>query len=201
MMSVLIITLQLSVLLKRNNAIIQIMKLIDFFEIVGKLKTIRRSGWVKNNVPSPESVAEHSFRTAVMAMILAPKVGVNVEKAIKMALIHDTGEAKIGDLIKFEGKSFLPDADEKIQKETAAVQEIMEGIDGREYLELFNEYVANKTKEAQFVKQVDKLERALQAYEYEKKNNIKLQDFFTSADFLIKNPVLRQLLEEIEKLR
>jgi putative hydrolases of HD superfamily len=177
------------------------MKLIDFFEIVGKLKTIRRSGWVKNNVPSPESVAEHSFRTAVMAMILAPKVGVNVEKAIKMALIHDTGEAKIGDLIKFEGKSFLPDADEKIQKETAAVQEIMEGIDGREYLELFNEYVANKTKEAQFVKQVDKLERALQAYEYEKKNNIKLQDFFTSADFLIKNPVLRQLLEEIEKLR
>jgi putative hydrolase of HD superfamily len=177
------------------------MKLIDFFEIVGELKTLKRTGWIKNNVPNPESVAEHSFRTAIMTMILAPKIGVNVEKAMKMALIHDIGEAKVGDFIKFEGRSFLPDADEKIQKEKAAVGEITAMIDGEEYLELFNEYVANKTKEAQFVKQVDKLERALQAYEYEKKNNIKLQDFFTSADVLIKNPVLRQLLEEIEKLR
>jgi 5'-deoxynucleotidase YfbR-like HD superfamily hydrolase len=177
------------------------MKIVDFFEIVGKLKTIKRTGWVKNNIPNPESVAEHSFRTAVMTMVLAPKIGANVEKAVKMALIHDVGEAKVGDLIKFEGRNFLPDAAEKIQKETAAVKEISEMIDGQEYLELFNEYTENKTKEAQFVKQVDKLERALQAYEYEKKCQIKLQDFFESADVLIKEPYLREILAEIEKLR
>ncbi|MGA2911091.1 MAG: HD domain-containing protein [Candidatus Levyibacteriota bacterium] len=177
------------------------MKLISFFEIVGELKTLKRTGWVKNNVPNPESVADHSFRTAVMAMVLAPKIGANVEKSIKIALIHDIGEAKVGDLIKFEGKSFLPDANEKIQKEKLAVQEIMEMIDGKEYLELFNEYVENKTKEAQFVKQVDKLERALQAYEYEKKTSIKLQDFFESTDVLVKEPILREILDEIEKLR
>jgi putative hydrolase of HD superfamily len=177
------------------------MKLIQFFAIVGKLKTLKRTGWVKHNVPNPESVAEHSFRTAVMAMVLAPKIGVNVEKAIKIALVHDLGEAEVGDLIKFEGRNFLPDAEEKLQKETVAVKEITEMIDGKEYLELFNEYVENKTKEAKFVKQVDKLERALQAYEYEKENNIRLQNFFVSADVLIKNPALRELLEEIKKLR
>jgi putative hydrolase of HD superfamily len=177
------------------------MKLIDFFQTVGKLKTIKRTGWINHKVPDPESVADHSFRVAFMAMILAPKIGANVEKAIKMALIHDIGEAKVGDVLKFQGRSALSDAEEKLKKETSAVKEITAQIAGDEYFALFNEYVENKTKEAKLVKQIDKLERALQAYEYEKQTSINLQDFFESAEVLVKEPALREILEEIEKLR
>lgn len=177
------------------------MKLVDFFQTAGKLKTIKRTGWINHKVPNPESVADHSFRVAFMAMVLAPKLGVNVEKSIKMGLIHDIGEAKVGDVLKFQGRAELSDADEKIQKETAAVKNITALIAGDEYFALFNEYVENKTKEAKLVKQIDKLERALQAYEYEKQTSIDLQDFFESAEVLVKEPVLREILEEINKLR
>jgi putative nucleotidyltransferase with HDIG domain len=177
------------------------MKLLDFFQAVGKLKTIKRTGWINHKVPDPESVADHSFRVAFIAMILAPKLGANVEKSIKMGLIHDIGEAKVGDVLKFQGRAALSDAEEKLKKETTAVKEITALIDGDEYFALFNEYVENKTKEAQLVKQIDKLERALQAYEYEKQTNIDLQDFFESAEVLVKEPVLKEILEEIKKLR
>jgi len=116
------------------------MKLIDFFEIVGELKSVRRTGWLNHKVPNPESVADHSFRTAVMAMILAPKIGANVEKAIKMALIHDIGETKIGDVITMQGKQTLANQSEKLALEAAAFKEIFSLIDGNEYISLFNEF-------------------------------------------------------------
>ncbi len=67
----------------------EISNLIKFAKIVGKLKRLKRTGWVKNNIIDPESVAEHSFRLAVLTMVLAPKVGVDQLKTTKMALIHD----------------------------------------------------------------------------------------------------------------
>jgi putative hydrolases of HD superfamily len=177
------------------------MKLIDFFEIVGKLKTIRRTGWAKNNVPNPESVAEHSFRFAVMAMVLAPKIGANVEKAIKMALIHDIGKARTGDLIIMQGKQKLANYLEKLNLEGNAFKETLSLIDGDEYTSLFNEFVGNKTKEAKFVNELDKLEMAMQAYEYEKKYKINLETFFENSKALISSKKIKELLEKIEKLR
>jgi putative hydrolase of HD superfamily len=177
------------------------MKLISFFEIVGKLKTLKRTGWIKNKVPSPESVADHSFRTAVMAMVLAPKIGVNVEKAIKMALIHDIGEAKIGDVITMQGKQKLVNYLEKLKLEDKAFEEIFSLIDGSEYILLFKEFEENKTKEAKFVKELDKLEMAMQAYEYEKRYKINLEIFFENSKVLISSKEIREILAEIEKLR
>lgn len=177
------------------------MKFVDFFQTVGKLKTIKRTGWINHKVPDPESVADHSFRTAIMAMVLAPRLGVNVEKSIKMALIHDVGESKIGDVVIMEGKQYLPNASEKLEMEAKAFKQIFSLIDGDEYVSLFNEFEEEKTKEARLIKSLDKLEMALQAYEYEKQTNIDLQDFFESADVLVKEPALREILAEIEKLR
>lgn len=177
------------------------MKLVDFFQTVGKLKILKRTGWVNKNIPNPESVAEHSFRTAIMAMVLAPKLGVSVEKAIKMALIHDIGETKIGDVVTMVGKKYLSNTAEKLALEAKAFKQIFSLIDGDEYVSLFNEFEGGVTKEAKLVKELDKLEMALQAYEYEKQMSINLQDFFESADVLVKEPALREILAEIEKLR
>jgi len=57
------------------------------------------------------------------------------------------------------------------------------------------------TKEAKLVKELDKLEMAMQAYEYEKQHKINLQIFFENSHVLISSKEIKEILEEIEKLR
>src|SRR3989338_2226951 len=71
--------------------------LIEFFQNAGKLKNIKRTGWKLMGIKNPESVAEHSFRLAVMAFALAPRFGLDAEKCAVLALIHDLPEALAGD--------------------------------------------------------------------------------------------------------
>lgn len=177
------------------------MKTIKFFKRIGKLKNIKRTGWVNFKVPNPESVAEHSFRTAIMAMILAPKVGADVNKSVKMALIHDTGESKIGDIVTMYGKKQIGNISDKVAKERKAIKELYSLVDGNEYIKLFDEYEAKKTKEAKLVKEIDKLEMAMQAYEYEETHKMDLEVFFESCDALVTSREMKEVLRKIEKLR
>lgn len=132
----------------------------------------------KHNIPFPESVAEHSFRVAVLAMFLTPTLGADVNKSVKMALLHDIGEAETGDIITVRGKKILNNLPAKQEKERNALKTILSLINEKEYLKLFDEFEENKTKEAQLVKQLCRLVMAIQAYEYEKEHNINLQEFF-----------------------
>ena len=81
--------------------IIGINKMIEeFFQKVLELKNVPRQGWKeKLEIINPESVAEHSYSTAVISMILSDLEGLNTEKIIKMALLHDLAESIIGDII------------------------------------------------------------------------------------------------------
>jgi putative hydrolases of HD superfamily len=176
-------------------------KVLDFAFVLGKLKKIKRTGWVKFRIPNPESVAEHSFRLAVLVTFLAPQVGANTEKSIKMALIHDLGEAEIGDVITTRGKKVIVNLSKKIAKERKALLKILNLLDKEEYIKLFDEYEENKTKEAKLVKQLDELEVAIQAYEYEKEHKIDLSEFFESNRSVIKDNYLKKILSALEKLR
>ncbi|MBI4175945.1 MAG: HD domain-containing protein [Candidatus Aenigmarchaeota archaeon] len=62
------------------------------------LRTQFNSWKVLSKIKYPESVAAHSYGTAVLAMVLAKKLNVNQERLIKMALIHDLAESIIGDI-------------------------------------------------------------------------------------------------------
>ncbi len=178
------------------------MKILEFAQIVGKLKRLKRTGWVKRKIPDPESVAEHSFRVAVLAMVLADKIGVDKDKVTKMALIHDLGEAIIGDIITYQGRKYLPILQEKKRKEMQAIKEIFSLIDGHEYVRLFEEYEEMKTKESQFVKQIDRLEFAIQTLEYEKQHKIKFpKEYSEWVNTMIKYNELRKIVNEIENLR
>lgn len=112
-------------------------RLIEFLKIVGKLKSLKRAGWVKSRIRSPETVAEHSFRTAVMAMILAPQLGIDQLKSMKMAIIHDIGEANIGDIITMIGRKIVFDPKLKLAVERKAIENIFSLIDGKEYIKLY----------------------------------------------------------------
>lgn len=178
-----------------------VMNIIGFAKIVGRLKRLKRSGWVRNKVSDPESVAEHSFRLAILAMVLAPKIGVDQLKVVKMALIHDIGEAEIGDIVTKRGSRVLQNLKNKKIAERNALKRILSLVDKDEYIKLFDEFEENKTKEAQFIKQLDKLEMGIQASEYEDQQNLDLQEFFEDTRTVVVDEYLRKILEELERLR
>lgn len=135
----------------------------QFIHNIGSLKRKSRAGWVKHKVDRPESVAEHNFRMAVMALVLSKKLGLDQNKCVKMALVHDIPEYKTPDYTPFDKVT----KEEKFRQEGKAMKELCGKIeDGDEVFDLWNEYRERKTPEAKFVKQLDKLEMMFQAEEY-----------------------------------
>lgn len=147
-----------------------------FMGHVGDLKKLDRTGWVRSGIKNPESVADHSFRTTIMALVLADKAGVDQNKAVKIALTHELAESIVGDLTPSDGVS----QEEKHQLEVDAFKKLCADIDnGHELLGLFQEFEDNKTPEAQFVTRLDKLEMMFQAHEYGiDQPNVDLQSFW-----------------------
>src|SRR3989344_4869167 len=65
-----------------------------FMGHVGDLKKLDRTGWARRGIQNPESVADHSFRTTIMALVLADGAGVDQNKAVKIGLIHEFEDNK-----------------------------------------------------------------------------------------------------------
>jgi putative hydrolase of HD superfamily len=171
-----------------------------YFEFV-HLKHLFRQGWLKNGLPKErcESVADHSFGVAMLAMLLVDIYfpDLDVQKVLRMALIHDIGEVHTGDIIPKD--NIHPE--EKHQREEESFHRVFGSLVPFElYRELWNEFEIGTSPEARFLRQVDKLEMALQAGVYQHQNLGDFSDFFTSAQKEISNPELLSILEEIEAL-
>ena len=139
----------------------------DFFFQIAGLKKLPRSGWrIKVGLNNSESVAEHSYMMSVMAMVLSDLKSLDSEKVIKMSILHDWAESKIGD--------FMPDEigyDKKSELENYAMTEILESLPQSiqaNYKKMWNEFLVRETPEARLVHELDRLEMALQAKIYEK---------------------------------
>ncbi|MFH1751428.1 MAG: HD domain-containing protein [archaeon] len=170
--------------------------LIELFHKVGELKKLKRAGWVLKKIPNPESVADHSFRVAVMTLLLARKAGLNELKCVKMALIHDLAESIVGDLTPHDGITI----EKQHELELNALKKLFSN--NQELIDLWLEFEERKTLEAIFVRDMDKLEMALQALEYETENNkFNLNEFYDSAKARIKNDFAKELFELVLEKR
>ena len=162
--------------------------IVSFFHVVCNLKKVRRSGWIhKSNILSPESVADHSYSMCMMSMVLSEILNLDTAHIMKMANLHDLAESIVGD-----NPPDMISHDEKIIQETNTMREIISKLPdnlNKKYLDIWNEYVENKTISSKFVHNIDKLEMALQAKEYELDGYSKrsLQVFLTSAAEYISN--------------
>ena len=169
-----------------------------FFQIAG-LKKLPRSGWkIKVGLENSESVAEHSYMMSVMAMVLSDLKSLNSIKVIKMSILHDWAESKIGD--------FMPDqiaCDKKSELESYAMSEILESLPQKiqdDYQNMWNEFLLRETPEARLVHELDKLEMALQAKIYEKDvDPEKVKPFIISAVEQIIDPDVKKVLMDILK--
>lgn len=172
--------------------------ILDFLKTAANLKKISRQGWIdKLSLNHPESVADHSYSMAIMSMVISDMGNYDSEKILKMVLLHDLAETKIGD--------YTPEKinkEEKKELENNAFYEIIENLPENiksQYLQIWKDYQRNFSPESKLVHQIDRLEMALQAKIYKKEGHPqdKLEPFFESAKKYIDDPKLKELFTKI----
>ena len=178
-----------------NNESISADNALSFLLTTIQSKKIVRTGWKMMSIPNPESVAEHSFQLCVMALVFADQLGVDREKLIKMAVIHDLGEIITGDIVWSRGN--IIDIQKRQKKEIIEAQGIEKIFaqlgSSDEYKSIFKEMTERKSVEASIFWQLDKLEMAIQALDYEKRTHKNLYEFFVNTDLQLTLPFLRDI--------
>ncbi|KAA1468957.1 HD domain-containing protein [Dentipellis sp. KUC8613] len=154
---------------------------LAFFHILERLKTQKRTGWVDHNIPNSESISDHMYRMAVLALC-SSDTKLDIAKCVMIAVVHDLAEAQVGDIAPREG---IPKA-EKHRLEADAmhnfVHDMLHNSSAAQRIEaLWKEYEDQSSDEARFVKDLDRFEMATQALEYEREHNVPLQSFFDSS--------------------
>lgn len=178
-------------------------KIFDFLHKIENLKSTLR--YNKTTSGRKESTAEHTWRLALIIFIIADelKIKIDVNRAIKIALVHDLAEALTGDIdaiLIAEGKF---SKDEKEKQEIEAImnlQKTLPEVIGKEISDLWHEYNDCKTSEAKFVKALDKIETLTQLAESGYKIYDKPEFIANYANKSVKSfPELSEMLKIVKR--
>ena len=152
-----------------------------------RLKRLERTGWNLRGLPNgTESVAAHSFGVGVTAMLLADElvqkgVRVDVEKVIRIALLHDWSEIRVGDMPRTASEYFGKDVRRKA--ELSAFSDIVEPLNNASlYREVYESYERRDTLEARLVKASDILDLLVQVLALERAGARGLDEFWEVAE-------------------
>ena len=203
--------------------------ILNFLIEIGKLKGRKRRGWLIHKIKEAETTAEHIFHLAFLVWVLGKNKKINLEKAIKMALIHDIcevysrdftsydavalkekGRVTLQEILKINPKPGRPTIIQrkKLEKlkqklEIKAMQKLLSKLPlvlKEEIMGLWLDYEKGLTKEGRFVKQADKVINLLQGLEYWKKfGRIPHELWIRRIKEVIDDPTLLKFLKEIEK--
>ena len=168
--------------------------LARFLYELGQLKRVRRSGWWIAGIENPESVAEHSFRTAVIAFILAQLEGADPEKATCMALFHDMSEARTNDLHRIARRYV-----ECEKVETKVIKDQSKRLPdemARRYTALLSEFEGAMSPEARIARDADLLECLIQAREYQALGNKGVADWMMNAKAALVTDAAKRIAAE-----
>ncbi|MCX8197761.1 MAG: HD domain-containing protein [Candidatus Micrarchaeota archaeon] len=159
------------------------------------LKKLPRMGWVAEGAPR-ESLADHSFGAAVIALALARMEGLDEKeeaKLVRMALLHDMHECRIGDLSRLQRQYVAADC-------VRAEKELFGGTHLEGELELLQAGKASRL--AALCKDADKLDMLFQAIDYSNRGSLGMGRFIRSALKQIKSASGKKLARmALKKLR
>ena len=164
--------------------------MIDALLEVLALKGLDRAGWTRVGVDGPESVAAHSWGVAWLVVALCP-AELDRGKALAYAVIHDLAEVRVGDITPRDGVS----AEDKAAREEAAMDGLTVAL--QHVRALWAAYEAQADPEARFVRQLDRLDMALQAVRYHEAGHAGMDEFLASAERFVDDPRLVPLIREL----
>jgi len=198
--------------------------ILNFLIEVGKLKKKYRKGWLVHGIKNSESTADHIFRMTIIAWVLGKKKKLNMERVIKMALVHDLCEVYAPDVTPYDPllpkdkkkamevlkkwPKFTPSLKikkykNKYKTEFQALKKLTSKLSPplrKEIINLWLDFEKGLTKEGRFVKQVDKIENLLQGLEYWKKyGKIQHRLWMRWIKEIIDDPVLLEFIRTLEK--
>jgi putative hydrolase of HD superfamily len=168
-----------------------------FLYEMGQLKRVKRSGWWIAGVKDPESVAEHAFRTAAIAYLLARLEGADTEKAVLMALFHDLPETRTNDAHRIVrryadwrnvDKKAIGEQSKRLPDEVA-----------NQVVSLFEEFEKEVSSEAKVVRDADLLECIVQAREYQALGYHDVADWIFNAQAALKTESAKKIAAECVK--
>lgn len=178
-----------------------------------RLKRLERTGWTLRGLPNgTESVAAHSFGVGVTAMMLADEIrarglAIDVEAVLRMSLLHDWAETRVGDMPRTATNYFGAGA--RKNAETLAFADIVNGLGAAksEYKALYQDYEQRDSLEARLVKAADVIDLLVQAYALERAGAEGLDEFWEvtrEADFklpAIADEVVKETIESLLRFR
>lgn len=196
--------------------------ILKFLLQVNKLKQIKRTGWILRDVKNPESVADHSFHLTILAWVFGRKKKFNLEKLIKMALIHDLVEVLAGDATPYDDlilknpkkrrvilKKWPSRSREeaemlsktKFAREHQALELITANLDEdlkQEIRNLWLEYESDRNPEGRFLRQAGVVENLLQAMEYtQRTKNFPIESWWYQMIEFVDDHELLKFIEEL----
>jgi len=201
-------------------------KLIDFFLEVGKVKRMKQRGLVLREVKDPAVVGGHSFRTAIMAWVIARSDGrgLDTNRLIKLILLHDLVGGYAGDLTPYESliskttkkdlksmyekwvripkkkkERFARQQRIKEQKALGQLVRLLPKNVAAEMQSLWDEYEQRLTREGRFVHQIHMLENHLQSLEYWRKDKkFPIESWWQEVKELMSDPILIEFAKELD---
>jgi putative hydrolase of HD superfamily len=185
-----------------------IVEMIDALIELQRLKRLDRTGWtLRGQAPGAESVAAHSYGVAVAAMMLADEVRargveVDMERVLRVALMHDWAEARLGDMPRTAVSYF--GATTRRKAERAAFDDIVREVAGREsYSALHEDYENRESLEARLVKAADIIDLLVQALAFERAGVRGLDEFWEGVaerDFRLEGVAREVLISVLQAL-
>lgn len=193
------------------------MKMLSTLIELQRLKRLERTGWMlRGQAPGAESVAAHSYGVVVAAMMLADEVRargveVDVERVLRVAVMHDWAEARLGDMPRTAIEYFGAEARKRAER--AAFDDIVRacGEYAQEvYSRLHEDYEERASLEARLVKAADIIDLLLQALAFERAGARGLDEFWegmagrgfhldgVAAEVV--DEIVRRLMEERRKI-
>jgi putative hydrolases of HD superfamily len=176
----------------------ELARLTGFVYEIGLLKRYKRTGWLIAGVSDPESIADHSFRAAALAAVVAALEGANPERAALLSLFHDSQETRLTD-IPYLAKAYVKRApNEQVTAEQTrglppTVADLVSGS--------VAEYEDKASPESRCARDADKLECLIQAVEYREQGNQNIQPWIDSSLAALRTPSAKRLAEEVLRTR
>jgi putative hydrolase of HD superfamily len=176
----------------------ELARLTDFIYEIGLLKRYKRTGWLVAGVSDPESIADHSFRAAALAGIIAALEGADPERAAFLSLFHDSQETRLTD-IPYLAKRYVtraPNEQVTADQTRSLPVPVTDMISGA-----VSEYEQKTSLESRCARDADKLECLIQAIEYRDQGNQNVQPWIDSSLAALQTPTGKKLAAEAIQAR